>query len=134
MSRRLLHRTKIDEFKFYLSDNGIEFRDGRGDYQVMQVLIGKDWMCVYDRNKGDHFTVDVRMESLVKRFINTMNGVSKLASDIASNNIIEIIKSPKQWTDEDMIKAFIASSWNEISCNPLTAEQWLEQYKVVKNG
>jgi len=43
-------------------------------------------------------------------------------------------KPANKWSDEDMIKAFIASSWNEISCDPLTAEQWLEQYKVVKNG
>jgi len=42
--------------------------------------------------------------------------------------------SGKLWSDEDMLNAFYASATNEISCDPLTAEQWLEQYKVVKNG
>jgi len=187
MSRSLLHRTKIDEFKVYLSDKGIEFRDGRGDYQVIQVLIGKDWMCVYDRNKGDHFTVDTRMEGLVRRFINAETGkkVGLIEKVIVSNGchdcpfvplhyhndrfctlkpegkfpikiekywengerhpdcpllthtikVVKVGEKPaNKWSDEDMLNAFYASATNEISCEPLTAEQWLRQYKKVKNG
>jgi len=44
--------------------------------------------------------------------------------------IVEIIKNPKRWTDEDMINAFNAASWNDISSDSLTTEQWLEQYKA----
>jgi len=42
--------------------------------------------------------------------------------------------SSKLWSDEDMINAFNAASWNDISSESLTTEQWLEQYKVMKNG
>jgi len=102
--------------------------------------IGCGTVCFVTLSKhfiDDIFTVSADPQKEGYHFFTGLfhkNGVSKVASNIPSNNIIEIIKNPKRWTDEDMIKAFIASSWNEISCDPLTAEQWLEQYKVVKNG
>jgi len=61
----------------------------------------------------------------------THDGISlKLGCD----NIVRILKNKNQWTDEDMLNAFYASATNEISCKPLTAAQWIKQYKVVKNG
>jgi len=53
---------------------------------------------------------------------------------LGQNHIVKVIKKepPKRWTDEDMINAFNAASWNDISSEPLTTEQWLEQYKVGK--
>lgn len=69
MSKSLLHRAKLGEFKAFLSNKSIEHRDGRGDYQVLQVLHNGIWMAVYDRHGGDHFTTDRRMDGLVRRFI-----------------------------------------------------------------
>ncbi|MGL4249288.1 MAG: hypothetical protein ACRDCI_11905 [Plesiomonas shigelloides] len=70
MSRCLLHKNKLDMFKLYLSENGIDFRDGRGDYQVIQVRIDGCWHAIYERaNMPEHLTVVFGLERLVRKFI-----------------------------------------------------------------
>jgi len=52
-----------------------------------------------------------------------------------SIKVVKVGEKPaNKWSDEDMINEFNAASWNDISSESLTTEQWLEQYKVVKNG
>lgn len=72
MSRALLHISKLDQFRDWLTAQGIESRDGRGDYQVAQVkLTDGQWACVYSRNEmPEHFTTDKRLDRLVQRFCN----------------------------------------------------------------
>lgn len=71
MSRNLLHVSKLDSFKAWMDASGIEWRPARGDYQVLQIeMLRGGWACVYWRAKmPEHFTVDVRIEPLVRRFI-----------------------------------------------------------------
>jgi len=71
MSRNLLHKTKLEPFKAWLTSQGIQHRPPRGDYDVLQVQWkAPDWFCVFDRHTApEHYTVDSRMEPLVRRFI-----------------------------------------------------------------
>lgn len=70
MSRNLLHKSKLEAFKQYLTERGIEHRQGRDFYQVLQVSLRGMWMCVFDRHTApEHYTNDKRMDYLVREFI-----------------------------------------------------------------
>lgn len=71
MSRNLLHKTKLEPFKAWLSTQGIQHRPPRGDYDVLQVqAAAPDWFCIFDRHDApEHFTVDRRLVPTVQRFI-----------------------------------------------------------------
>ena len=71
MSRNLLHKSKLETLKAWLESQGIQHRPPRGDYQVLQVQAkAPHWFCVFDRHTApEHYTVDSRMEPLVRRFI-----------------------------------------------------------------
>lgn len=71
MSRSLLHKSKLPEFKAWLDRAGIAHRPPRGDYEVLQVQAkAPAWFCVFDRDDAtEHYTVDWRLEGVVRRFI-----------------------------------------------------------------
>lgn len=70
MSRNLLHKTHLEDFKAWLAYRGTEYRPGRGDWQVLQVKCGQEWQCVYHRiYMPEHLTVaGNKIEKLVRRF------------------------------------------------------------------
>lgn len=72
MSRCLLHKTKLDEFKEWCRKRAIPTRPGRGHHQILQVLTPKfGWQVVYERDSApEHYTVTWPLEMTVKRFIN----------------------------------------------------------------
>jgi len=47
-------------------------------------------------------------------------------------SIIEIIKSPKRWTDDDMKEAF--HHWQSRKTTDDDFYKWLEKYKANRNG
>lgn len=71
MSRCLLHKSKLDEFKAWLDAKQIEHRPGRGDYQVLQVKTKNgQWQCVFDRlDAPEHYTVAWPLEGYVWKYI-----------------------------------------------------------------
>lgn len=70
MSRCLIHKSKLDQFKQFLTERGTEHRAGKGDYQVLQVRWNGQWMCLYDRHVApEHYTSDMRLDYLVREFI-----------------------------------------------------------------
>lgn len=71
MSRCLLHKTKLDAFKAWLTKVGVEHRPPRGDFQVLQVKTKNgQWQCIFDRlDAKEHFTVAGPLEATVHRFI-----------------------------------------------------------------
>ena len=71
MSRCLLHKNKLDDFRAWLMAEGIAHRSGRGDYQVLQVqLKNGQWQCVFDRlDAPEHYTVAAPLEGVVRQFI-----------------------------------------------------------------
>ena len=71
MNCNLLHKTKLPAFIQWLRTSGIQYRDGRGTYQVLQVLTQKtSWQCVFDRHDAtQHYTVAAPLEGIVRKFI-----------------------------------------------------------------
>ena len=82
MSRSLLHISKLEDFKVFLSAHGIKHRPGRGTYQVLQVCKdGSHWNCVYRREKmPEHFTTDRHLDKLVLKFVRAQK---QLATELA---------------------------------------------------
>jgi adenylate kinase family enzyme len=90
-NRRTLHKTQLDEFKKYLADRGIAFRDGKGQYQVLQVMtLSEGWGCVYERNDmKEHFTVQDKLNPIVIGFYSEKRKALKIDND----RNVETIKS-----------------------------------------
>lgn len=71
MSRNLLHKSKLEAFKAWLTAQGVEHRPSRGSFQVLQVRTKNgQWQCIFDRIAApEHYTVAWPLEGLVHRFI-----------------------------------------------------------------
>lgn len=67
----MLHKTKLEAFKDWLTSKGVEHRPARGDYQVLQVRTKNgQWQCIFDRSAApEHYTVAWPLEGLVVQFI-----------------------------------------------------------------
>lgn len=76
MSKSLLHKTVLEEFKAFLDGEGIAHRPGRGDWQILQVCKdGKHWNCVYERlDMPEHYTTDMHLDPLVVKFCRQRKG------------------------------------------------------------
>ena len=70
MSRNLLHKTKLTDFQKYLDQRLIKWQLGTVDYQVMRVTWKGMVYAIYSRDHmPEHYTVDRRIDWLVKEFI-----------------------------------------------------------------
>ena len=68
--RGLLHKSKLDEFKSWLADHGLDYRDGKGAYQVLQVFLPKyGWQAMHEKLTGDHYTIHGPLLKVVNDFI-----------------------------------------------------------------
>lgn len=68
-ARNLLHYNKLEDFKAWLTAQGIEFRDGRGEYEVLQIRQPPHWIPLYRRDRGEHLTTQTRLVPLVELFL-----------------------------------------------------------------
>lgn len=73
MSRNLLHKSRLEDFKEWLTAQKIDYRPGRGAYQVLQVAWPRrKWSVIFDRDTApEHYTVPRPLERLVMQFIRT---------------------------------------------------------------
>lgn len=72
MARNLLHKDKLEELKAWLEAQEIHWREGRGDWQLMQIRQpGRtQWDVIYERlEMKEHVTVTRPLEPLIHRFI-----------------------------------------------------------------
>ncbi len=72
MSKFSLHISKIEQFKTWLDGKGLLYREGRGEYQVLQVkhYSKPEWYCIFYRlHNPNYYTVDHRLDALVDRFL-----------------------------------------------------------------
>jgi len=72
MSRNLLAQHRLNEFANWIEARGIPVdRDPKGQYQKLGVRrLDGQWTYVYEQlDKTVHYTVDRRMEKLVRLFI-----------------------------------------------------------------
>lgn len=68
--RALLHKTHLGPFKVWLANHGLMYRGPRGDYQVLQVQLGNQWHCLYEKlNAKEHYTVTGPLVRQVRQFI-----------------------------------------------------------------
>ena len=70
--RCLLHKNKLKELKSWLSSQDLEWREGQGPYQLMQIRKPRldGWDVIYERNDmKEHVTVVEPLIPLVRRFI-----------------------------------------------------------------
>lgn len=68
--RALLHKSKLAAFRAWCERQRIDVREGRGDWQVLQVKIGADWLAVFARGyMPEHYTTENRLIPTVRRFI-----------------------------------------------------------------
>lgn len=70
MSRNLLHKKHLADFTRWAEDKDYPVRDGKGDWQVLQVWIGGVWYAIYERlYMPEHLTVaGNKLEKLVRKF------------------------------------------------------------------
>lgn len=71
----LLHISKLEGFKSWLKGQEIPYRDGKGEYQVIQVKTPKfGWQVVYLRNKAtEHYSINAKLVSTVERFLRSQS-------------------------------------------------------------
>lgn len=69
--RCTLHKTKLESFKKYLDSQGISYREGKGDYQALQVKTGRHgWQCIYEKNEmPEHYSVQDKLMYLIREFL-----------------------------------------------------------------
>lgn len=76
-NRFLLHKSQELAFLRFLRQNNIPFTsalfyDNMPDYQRIRITMEDGTIqAIYERKRGDHFTVPPRLIPLVKRFIET---------------------------------------------------------------
>lgn len=85
MSTNLLHTSRLEAFKAWLTKNDRGWRPGKGPYQVIQVLTeNSGWQVVFRRDTmPEHFSINTALEPLVRRFIRE----SRLEEAIAAKAI-----------------------------------------------
>lgn len=67
--RGLLAISQLENFKQYLDKIGINYREGKGIYQVLQVNYGGGWSPIYIRQEAkEHLTVQRELVPLVQKF------------------------------------------------------------------
>lgn len=65
--RELLKLADIPLFKSFLFQIAVECRAGKGEFQVMQIKHGNDWLAVC-RNKEDVLTTPPGLRDIISRF------------------------------------------------------------------
>jgi hypothetical protein len=79
--RNLLHKSKIDDFKTWLDLTETPYRDGKGEWQALQVKTAKHgWQVVYSRaDMPEHYTVSESLAPLVRAFIRDAKNSERIA-------------------------------------------------------
>ena len=71
-NRALLHRSKIEDFKSWLQEDGWQIEHTKGIYEVVRATKeGRKPLIVYtrDNNGKEHITVQSRDEGVVRAYI-----------------------------------------------------------------
>jgi len=68
--KKILKTSQIYDFIDYCEKKGIKVRERRGEYEIMQVNVGRYWhaICMRDKN-GGYLTIPGVLEKVVKEFL-----------------------------------------------------------------
>lgn len=71
MKRCTLHLTHLEPFKAWLQEQGIAYRAGKGDWQVLQVQTPRfGWQVVFSRaDMPEHYSVNEKLMPTVRKFL-----------------------------------------------------------------
>lgn len=77
-SRAILHKSKISEFKNWLTTKHVNWRDADHDWQVIQIRAKNSrgfnaWMPIYDNLHSEHLTVPQTLVALVRTYLADIN-------------------------------------------------------------
>jgi len=128
-SRHLLHRSKLEEFKQYLIDQGIEVLPNKGDYEVLRWkgLAGTPMPIVFDRHGGDHFTTNGEASKYVFRWIKSKRDNS-MAQQQYDNNMSGVLFKNENRTNDKQPNA-------RGSCEIDGKEYWISAWtRKSRNG
>ncbi|MEK3718934.1 hypothetical protein [Paenibacillus sp. FSL R7-0333] len=75
MSRNTLHRSKIQEFREWLAEDGWSLEPTKGAYEVLRARKGKRLLLIYDRHEGDHLSYADKFAGIVQAFIKARKAV-----------------------------------------------------------
>lgn len=68
--RCLLHQSKLDLLKSWLSSKGYETQSTKGVYEVLRAKRGKETVIVFKKdNAKEHLTVQQKDHRLIRQFI-----------------------------------------------------------------
>lgn len=91
--RNLLHKAYLEEFKTYLTQKGVQFREGKGTYQVLQVQVaawlpggktGFVWSPIYEKDSStEHYTIQEELTSTVHLFVRSRKESGPVRDSIA---------------------------------------------------
>lgn len=95
-ARNLLHKRRVDEFAQWMTDEDIPWREGRGEYEILQVqLPNGGWACLYRReNMPEHVTVDKRLVELVHAFLSQTKRPQPQSQPETSIDTFDVTKPP----------------------------------------
>lgn len=86
--RNTFHKSHMPEFKAWMDESLIQYRDGKGDFQVLQVMTANNgWQCIYDRiDAPEHYTVQEKLMPTVIAFLRSRksDGKEQLRTQLAA--------------------------------------------------
>jgi len=130
-NRSLLHKSKIEDFKSWLKEDGWQIEQTKGIYEVVRATKGtRKPLIVYTRdNKGkDHITVQDRDVPVVRAYIRDRrrearakaNGIQKVTQE-EMQKIID--------TREPIGKFYRTEGRTIIAVDNSTGDAWTEEFK-----
>lgn len=72
MKRGILHRSKLEEFKEWLTAQNIPTRPGKGQWQLFQISTPEHgWQVVFDNCNPEHLSLNGKLVPIVEAFLAT---------------------------------------------------------------
>lgn len=76
--RCLLHKNKLDLFRWYLESLGYEIQPTKSHYEVLRAKKGKDTVIIFTRlDATEHLTVQDKDYELVRKFLKQQTEIKR---------------------------------------------------------
>jgi len=66
--RSLLHRSDLNDFAEWAVKNGFTEHPPKGVYEALRIKKMNRWIIIYDRHRGDHFTVMDKDHNIIRAY------------------------------------------------------------------
>lgn len=65
--RNMITRQQIIQFKIWLDKNGITWREGKGEFELLQVKLSRGWLAIFTNSSGA-VTTPVQFREMIAAF------------------------------------------------------------------